>query len=185
MGAAAIILLAIFAEVGLAQVGRRLMLPLLTHTGDDQHDDGHHIGQHIEQLLGIGAQRHAEQRHIVIQVAEHTEHKRADDRHPGLPQSKDDQRDGHPAAVTEGIVGPNTVGISIWAANLSSEEGYVRTLRNYQVSYTIGGLAFSSVPGLLADLTGSYLPTRLLAIALSLIVVIGVLGAYRSSSKQN
>jgi len=73
-----------------------------------------------------------------------------------------------------------TVGISIWAANLSSEESYVRTLRNYQVSYTIGGLVFSSVPGLLADLTGSYLPTRLLAIVLSAIVVIGVLGAYRS-----
>lgn len=88
------------------------------------------------------------------------------------------------ALINTGLV-IATVGISIWAANLSSEEGYVRTLRNYQVSYTIGGLAFSSVPGLLADLTGSYLPTRLLAIALSLIVVIGVLGAYRSSSKQN
>lgn len=87
------------------------------------------------------------------------------------------------ALINTGLV-VATVGISIWAANLSSEESYVRTLRNYQVSYTIGGLVFSSVPGLLADLTGSYLPTRLLAIVLSAIVVIGVLGAYRSSAKQ-
>ena len=87
------------------------------------------------------------------------------------------------ALINTGLV-VATVGISIWAANLSSEEGYVRTLRNYQVSYTIGGLLFSSVPGLLADLTGSYYTTRLLAVALSLIVVFGVLGAYRSSDKQ-
>ena len=73
-----------------------------------------------------------------------------------------------------------TVGISIWAADLSSEATYVKTLRNYQVSYTIGGLAFSSIPGFLADLTGSYYPTRLLSFALSVIVLIGVLGAYRS-----
>lgn len=78
-----------------------------------------------------------------------------------------------------------TVGISIWAADLSSETTYVRTLRNYQVSYTIGGLAFSSVPGFLADLTGSYYPTRLLSFALSVLVLIGVLGAYRSIRTKN
>lgn len=78
-----------------------------------------------------------------------------------------------------------TIGLSVWAADLSSETTYVRTLRNYQVSYTIGGLLFSSVPGMLADLTGSYYPTRLLAVALAIIVLIGVLGAYRSIRTKN
>lgn len=73
MGAAVIVLLAVLTEVGLAQVSRRLVLTLFTHAGNDQHDNGDHVGQHVEQLLSIGSQRHAKERHVVVQIAEHTE----------------------------------------------------------------------------------------------------------------
>lgn len=77
-----------------------------------------------------------------------------------------------------------TVGISVWASNLSDEAGYVRTLRNYQLSYTLGGLIFSSFPGILADLTGSYYPTRLISVAMGAVIFFAVQGAYRNASRR-
>lgn len=77
-----------------------------------------------------------------------------------------------------------TVGISVWASNLSDESSYVKTLRNFQLGYTLGGLAFSSVPGILADLTGSYYPTRLLSVAMACVIMVCVQSAYRSIRKK-
>lgn len=73
-----------------------------------------------------------------------------------------------------------TVGISVWAANLSDDASYVKTLRNYQLSYTLGGLAFSSLPGILADLTGSYYPTRLICVAMGTVILLSIQSTYRS-----
>lgn len=76
-----------------------------------------------------------------------------------------------------------TVGISVWASNLSDENTYVRTLRNYQLGYTIGGLAFSSIPGILADLTGSYYSTRVISVAMGVLILAAVQGAYRNAGR--
>lgn len=51
---------------------------------------------------------------------------------------------------------PATVGISVWAADFSQEADYAKTLKWFQVSYSLGGLVFASIPGLLYDLTGHY-----------------------------
>ncbi len=51
---------------------------------------------------------------------------------------------------------PATVGISVWAADFSDEANYAKTLKWFQVSYSLGGMIFVSAPGLLYDLTGGY-----------------------------
>ena len=51
---------------------------------------------------------------------------------------------------------PATVGISVWAADFSQEADYARTLKWFQISYSLGGLIFVSIPGFLYDLTGRY-----------------------------
>lgn len=51
---------------------------------------------------------------------------------------------------------PATVGISVWAADFSREADYAKTLKWFQISYSLGGLIFASTPGFLYDLTGRY-----------------------------
>lgn len=58
-----------------------------------------------------------------------------------------------------------TVGLTVFARDLSTPERYAATIRQFQLAYMAGSLLFGPVPGLLADTTGSYFPTyRLLTI---------------------
>ena len=41
---------------------------------------------------------------------------------------------------------------------MSSPETYARTLRNLQFIYSVGGVISGTFPGILADVTGSYIP---------------------------
>ena len=50
-----------------------------------------------------------------------------------------------------------TVGLSLYAKDLSSPEEYEGTLRGYQILYQVGVVAFGTVPGVLADWTGNYI----------------------------
>ena len=50
----------------------------------------------------------------------------------------------------------NTVGISIWAGDLSTPERYEKTLRLFQGAYGLGGIVLSFLPGAIADLAGGY-----------------------------
>jgi sugar phosphate permease len=54
------------------------------------------------------------------------------------------------------------VGMSIWAGDLSTEARLAQAVKRFQIAYQAGGLAFSAVPGFLADRTGSYVPAYLL-----------------------
>ena len=54
------------------------------------------------------------------------------------------------------------VSIPILTADLCSPADYAKTLKNYQITYTLGGLLTSTLPGILADLTGSYLTSHVL-----------------------
>ena len=49
-----------------------------------------------------------------------------------------------------------TVGLTVYAQDLTSAEEFADTVRQYQIAYLLGALLFGSVPGLLADWTGSY-----------------------------
>lgn len=58
-----------------------------------------------------------------------------------------------------------TVGLTVFARDLSTPEQYAATIRQFQLAYMTGSLLFGPVPGFLADATGSYFPTyRLLTV---------------------
>lgn len=51
-----------------------------------------------------------------------------------------------------------TVGIPVWAGDLSSPEKYPTTVRNLQLIYAAGAMIFATMPGIIADHLGSYIP---------------------------
>ena len=77
----------------------------------------------------------------------------------------------------------NTVGISIWAADLSTQERYESVLRQFQAAYGLGGLVMSFLPGTIADLTGSYAPAYALFAALLAFSLFTLQSTYRLARK--
>ena len=61
------------------------------------------------------------------------------------------------------------VSISMYAAGVSTEEQYSATLTRFQVLSTVGSLVFSTVPGIIADKTGSYVPAFVIMLVLAVI----------------
>ena len=49
-----------------------------------------------------------------------------------------------------------------WSADLYGANGYADGVRSFGMAYTAGALAFGPVPGIIADLTGSYVPAFIL-----------------------
>lgn len=72
-----------------------------------------------------------------------------------------------------------TVGMMTMAQDLETKEHYGKASRNFQVIHLAGVLSCSSVPGIVADLTGSYLPVYVVAPVLEVISGVIVLGIYR------
>lgn len=56
-----------------------------------------------------------------------------------------------------------TVGMMTIAGDLDRPENYMKTGKNFQITYLAAVLCFSTVPGIVADITGSYRPVYLLA----------------------
>lgn len=50
-----------------------------------------------------------------------------------------------------------TVGLTIFAKDLSEPDEFERSLRGYQIAYQVGVVVFGTTPGLIADWTGSYI----------------------------
>lgn len=78
---------------------------------------------------------------------------------------------------------PATVGISVWAADFSAEADFARTLKWFQVSYALGGLVFSSTPGLLYDLTGRYQVAYLVFLGVVPLIAAIIWQTYRFTAK--
>ena len=79
-----------------------------------------------------------------------------------------------------------TVGIPVWAGDLSPEADFDRNVRRFQICYTGGSLLFASVPGMLADAAGgSYLPAYRLFLAFALCSMLTVQSMYRACRKRN
>lgn len=72
-----------------------------------------------------------------------------------------------------------TIGPSVWANDLSSQDRYPAVVRKLQVIYAAGALIFASVPGILADRFGSYIPAYLLFSVLLLVALLFVRLSYR------
>ena len=77
-----------------------------------------------------------------------------------------------------------TVGISILAADFSTQETFAKVLKNCQVSYTFGGLASSVMPGAVADLTGSYIPAYRLIVCCGLVFLAAVVLLYQGRDRE-
>ena len=72
-----------------------------------------------------------------------------------------------------------SVGLSIMASDFCQVGNYATVLKSYQLSYALGGLVSSAVPGMLADRTGSYLPSYILFFILSIALFLFIIPVYR------
>ena len=72
-----------------------------------------------------------------------------------------------------------SVGLSIMASDFCQVGNYATVLKNYQLSYALVGLVSSAVPGMLADRTGSYLPSYILFFILSIALFLFIIPVYR------
>lgn len=52
----------------------------------------------------------------------------------------------------------SAVSPTVWAADLTTAEGYAGAVRSINIAYTVGVLVFGPTPGILADRLGSYVP---------------------------
>jgi MFS family permease len=71
-------------------------------------------------------------------------------------------------------ISESSVGISVIAGDYASTAAYPRALKSCQFFYALGGLLFSTVNGMVADLTGSYAPAYVFY-ALAGLVMLAVL----------
>ena len=78
-----------------------------------------------------------------------------------------------------------TVGLPVLAADFSTPESYTATLKDYQLMYTVGGLVSSLIPGVLADLTGSYVPAFAVFAFLAVLLLVLVLREYRKAGESS
>lgn len=73
-----------------------------------------------------------------------------------------------------------TAGISILAGDLSDEAHYGRVLNHLQICYVLGSFLFSSMAGVLADLTGGYVAAYLVCAAFFLLFFAIIHTTYRT-----
>jgi MFS family permease len=78
-----------------------------------------------------------------------------------------------------------TVGISVLAAEFSTQEQYVRLLKNSQFNYTLGALLSSVIPGIIADRTGSYIPAYRVIMCCGMVFMAAVILMYRDRDRKN
>ena len=58
-----------------------------------------------------------------------------------------------------------SLSIPLYSAGVSTESQYTKTVTQFQLMITLGGLVFGTVPGMIADHTGSYVPAFALMLA--------------------
>ena len=82
-------------------------------------------------------------------------------------------------AVFTGLGCPiSTLGIAMWTKEVSSPKHFPQNLKTLQTCHQLGGLIFANAPGMLADLTGSYLPSYMLFSCLGLISFVIIQSIY-------
>ena len=76
------------------------------------------------------------------------------------------------------------VGVSVFAKDMSRPDTYAATLREYQIAGMVGAIAFSPMPGVLADWLGSYVPTYILLTVSAAASMILVCRGYRARAAE-
>lgn len=77
-----------------------------------------------------------------------------------------------------------TIGPSVWANDLADPARYSLVIRRLQVIYAGGALVFASIPGILADHFGGYLPAYLLFSAINALTLVFIGLAYRAGRRK-
>lgn len=72
-----------------------------------------------------------------------------------------------------------SVGLSLMASDFCRVGNFATVLKNYQLAYSLGGLVSSAVPGILADITGSYLPSYIMFFIISIAIFLFIVPVYR------
>lgn len=70
-----------------------------------------------------------------------------------------------------------TVGISIWSIELAPRGQQVKTIKNFQIAYALGGFIFTFLPGFIMEATGTYLVsyvTLLIMVVLAAVIIVGL-----------
>lgn len=78
-----------------------------------------------------------------------------------------------------------TVGLTSWPGELATPEQYDRTVQNFQTISIAGALAFSTVPGMLADqFGGSYVPAYIGFTVFALLALLAIQWIYHKANKE-
>ena len=77
----------------------------------------------------------------------------------------------------------STIGLTVYAEDLSSVEEFETRVREYQICYLLGSLISSPVPGIIADTTGSYIPFYAIAAALGIVALMIIENNYKKLKK--
>lgn len=77
-----------------------------------------------------------------------------------------------------------TMGPSVWANDLADPAQYAVVIRRLQVIYAGGALVFASIPGVLADHFGDYLPAYFLFSVINALTLVFVALAYRAGRRK-
>ena len=91
-----------FAEVGEAKACGRLILAFASHAGHHQNDQGYHVRDHLVKLLIFHVLHSGG--NVEIQDVESTKQEGCQNADIRTSDRKDDQCDGKPASVSEGVV---------------------------------------------------------------------------------
>ncbi len=77
----------------------------------------------------------------------------------------------------------STVGLSVWATDFSKPAQMAKRVQQFQLCYAAGSLIFSFMPGMFADLTGSYAPSYLVFFLFGVFSIAVVQSTYRLGSR--
>lgn len=89
------------------------------------------------------------------------------------------------AAICFGLGVPfGTVGPSVWAEDFTNEAHFDWALRLLQIGSSAGALLFSFMPGMIADLTGSYAPAYVVYLAFMVFSLLVVQSTYYKIARE-
>lgn len=78
-----------------------------------------------------------------------------------------------------------TVSISMYAAGVATEEEYSSTVSRFQILSTLGALIFGTVPGIIADHVGDYVPAFVIMLVLAIVGALILQITYHTIGKIN
>lgn len=76
-----------------------------------------------------------------------------------------------------------TVGLPVWAGDLTDPAVHARTVQRFQTAYSVGALLFSPVPGMVADAFGGYRPAYVGFTVQAVVILVILQLAYQKAGK--